>query len=66
MRSTALAQTYDQDFYAWLTANVQLMHQGRLDEVDAEHVAEELDAMSKREKRELISRLTVLLGHLLK
>jgi hypothetical protein len=49
MRSTALAQTYDQDFYAWLTANVQLMHQGRLDEVDAEHVAEELDAAAMDE-----------------
>ncbi|WP_143221517.1 DUF29 domain-containing protein, partial [Acetobacter syzygii] len=33
---------------------------------DLEHIAEEIESMGKSEKRELISRLTVLLLHLLK
>jgi hypothetical protein len=37
-----------------------------LDEVDIEHVAEEIEDMGKRDKRELHSRLTVLILHLLK
>ena len=57
---------YDQDFYAWALANAELLRQGRFAEVDAEHVAEELESMGKSQKRELGSRLTGLLAHLLK
>lgn len=39
---------------------------GRLAEADIEHIAEEIDSMGRTEKRELISRLTVRLLHLLK
>jgi Domain of unknown function DUF29 len=60
------AAEYHQDFYAWLIKNADLLRNQRFSEVDIEHVAEELEAMSKSEKRELISRLTVLLAHLLK
>ncbi|EQD53502.1 protein containing DUF29 [mine drainage metagenome] len=42
------------------------MRSGRLSEVDTEHVAEEIESMGRGEKRELISRLAVLLLHLLK
>lgn len=63
---TALAELYEEDFHQWLTANVEVIRFGELSEIDAEHIAEELDAMSKRERRELVSRLTVLLAHLLK
>jgi len=57
---------YNKDFYAWLIKNADLLRKRQFAEVDIEHVAEELEAMSKSEKRELISRLTVLLAHLLK
>ncbi|HRJ41790.1 MAG: DUF29 family protein [Caldilineaceae bacterium] len=63
---TALTELYEEDFHLWLTANVEVIRWGELREIDAEHIAEELEAMSKRERRELISRLTVLLAHLLK
>jgi hypothetical protein len=59
-------QIYEQDFYAWIVANVEMIRQGKLAEIDGEHVAEELEAMGRRERRELINRLTVLLAHLLK
>ncbi|CAN5793341.1 hypothetical protein BH10CHL1_BH10CHL1_09820 [soil metagenome] len=64
--ATALAQVYEQDYYTWLTANANLIRQGKLAEIDVDHIAEELEALSKREKRELVSRLTILLAHLLK
>jgi Domain of unknown function DUF29. len=61
-----LVDTYEQDFYAWLMQNAALLRQGRLAEIDVEHIAEELETMGRSERRELLSRLAVLLAHLLK
>ena len=60
------ARLYEQDFHAWANEQAELLRSGRLSEVDIEHVAEEIESMGRGEKRELISRLTVLLLHLLK
>jgi hypothetical protein len=57
---------YDQDFYAWANEQAALLRAGQLCAADIEHIAEEIESMGKTEKRELISRLTVLLVHLLK
>jgi len=57
---------YDKDFYGWLLENAQLLREKKWAEIDAQHVAEELESMGKSERRELVSRLTVLLAHLLK
>ncbi len=57
---------YDQDFYNWLITNSQLIKEKRFSEIDAENIVEELESMGKSEKRELMSRLAVLLAHLLK
>jgi len=57
---------YDHDFYAWTNEQAGLLRAGKLSEADLEHIAEEIESMGKSEKRELISRLTVLLLHLLK
>ena len=57
---------YDQDFYAWTNEQAALLRAGRLSEADVEHIAEEIENMGKSEKRELVSRLRVLLLHLLK
>jgi ribosomal protein L29 len=57
---------YEEDFYNWSLYNAQLLREGKITEIDAIHIAEELESMGKRDKRELISRLTVLLAHLLK
>ncbi len=42
------------------------MRQRSFGEIDADQIAEELESMGKRERRELISRLTILIAHLLK
>jgi hypothetical protein len=60
------ATLYDQDFYAWANEQARLLRAGKLSEADIEHIAEEIESMGRTEKRELISRLTVLLLHLLK
>ena len=57
---------YETDFYAWATRQAALLRAGRLDAADIEHIAEEIDSMGRSEKRELVSRLTVVLLHLLK
>jgi len=62
----AVRIAYDKDFYAWLIENAQLLREHKFAELDSENVAEELESMGKREKRELVNRLTILLAHLLK
>jgi hypothetical protein len=59
-------QLYDRDFYAWANEQAGLLRDGRLIEADIEHIAEEIESLGKREKRELVSRLQVLLLQLLK
>ena len=57
---------YDHDFHAWANEQADLLRAGKLGEADILHIAEEIGSMGKTEKRELVSRLTVLLLHLLK
>jgi hypothetical protein len=57
---------YDADFFQWTQSTAEMIRQGRLVEVDLEHVAEEIEAMGKRDRREVRSRLIVLIVHLLK
>jgi len=57
---------YHEDYYGWLRENAQLIREKRFSEVDADNIVEELESMGKSEKRELSSRLTILLLHLLK
>ncbi len=57
---------YDQDFYAWLLENAELLREGRLDAVDTLHLAEELEGMGKSERRAIESYIKVIIVHLLK
>ncbi len=61
-----LSQLYEQDFSAWIARNAGLLRQGRLSEVDVEHLVEELSEMGKSQQHELVNRLRILLAHLLK
>ncbi|KJU81531.1 protein containing DUF29, partial [Candidatus Magnetobacterium bavaricum] len=57
---------YEVDFYQWTFHNADLLRQGRFAEIDIENIAEELEDMGRSSKRELASRLAVLIMHLLK
>jgi hypothetical protein len=56
----------DQDFYAWSLEQAALLRERKIGEADLDLIAEEIESMGKTEKRELVSRLTVLLLRLLK
>ena len=57
---------YDRDFHAWANEQAALLRAGRLADADIPNIAGEIESMGRGEKRELISRLTVLLVHVLK
>ena len=58
--------TYDSDLYTWSLEQAELLRQGKFDQADLEHIIEEIEDMSKSEKRALQSFLENLLMHLLK
>ena len=55
----------EQDFYVGAQHLAALIRQGMWRDIDREHVAEEIEALSRRERQALRSRLIVLLMHLL-
>jgi ribosomal protein L29 len=57
---------HDADFYSWTREQAALLRERRLDELDAEHLIEELLDLGASQERELESRLAVLIAHLLK
>lgn len=57
---------YDDDFYGWSQEQANLLRTKRFNELDAENLLEEIEAIGRSERRELESRLEKLLSHLLK
>lgn len=64
-----MAQAYpkhDEDFYAWTQANASLLKQRKFEEIDVDHLIEELEEMGNSNENQLISRIAQLIFHLLK
>jgi hypothetical protein len=57
---------YEDDLFAWTQEQAALLRAHAVDGIDWENLAEEIDSMGRRDRRELKSRLTVILLHLLK
>lgn len=57
---------YDRDVVAWANEQAALLRAGRFSELDIEHIADEVEDVGKSEQRELVSRMAILLAHLLK
>ena len=66
MPDQGVTATYDNDFAAWAEEQAQLLRAGRFAEMDVANLAEEIESMGRRQRRELESRLSVLLAHLTK
>jgi hypothetical protein len=62
----ATAALYEADETAWLEATADLIRNGRLDEAERQTLAAYLTDTAKRDRREVFSRLVVLLSRLLK
>lgn len=57
---------YEEDVYGWAIANASLLKKGKFDEADMNHIIEEMEALGRSNRRELVSRLGVLMAHLMK
>jgi hypothetical protein len=57
---------YETDFFAWTQHQAGLLKDKRFDEVDTDHIAEEIEDMGISQKQQLMSRLGVLVAHLIK
>ncbi len=57
---------YNTDYNLWLEETIAQIRRGDLANVNAEHLIEELEGLAGRDRRELESRLQVLLEHILK
>ena len=64
--STTVKTLYDTDFVEWTSRTAELLRAGRLEEVDLEHVAEEIEDLGRSERRAIRSPLRRLLVHALK
>ena len=57
---------YQDDLYAWSQEQIALLRARRADCLDWDHLAEEIEWMVGRDRRELKNRLRIVLLHLLK
>ena len=64
--ATTIKTLYDTDLAAWAAHTAELLRAGRLDEVDLDNVAEEIESLGKREHRAARSQLTRMLKHKVK
>lgn len=56
----------ESDFALWSAEQAALLRAGRLDRLDRDNLAEEIESLGRGEESEIESRLNVLLLHLLK
>ena len=64
--TTTLPSLFEQDETAWLEQTADLVAQRRFAEIDTQSLTEYLNDMARRDKREVFSRLVILIAHLLK
>ena len=57
---------HDHDFYGWVAQQCAALRERDASQLDWSGLEEELEALGRQEYRELVSRLAVLIGHLLK
>ncbi|CCF11404.1 MULTISPECIES: DUF29 domain-containing protein [Pantoea] len=57
---------YEKDVVAWSSEQASLLRSGKFSEIDFEKIAEEIEDVGKSEQRELASRMSLLIAHLLK
>jgi Domain of unknown function DUF29 len=63
---TYTTMLYDTDFALWAEQTAQMLKDGRISDIDLEHLIEEVEDLSGRERDALYRNLKVVLLHLLK
>jgi hypothetical protein len=64
--SPIISSLYDRDYCLWADTMANLLRTGKFSELDIENLVDEIEDMSKSEKRALANNLVVILLHLLK
>ena len=57
---------YERDFVLWIDTQLEILRARKFELLDLDNIIEEFEAMGRNQRRELKSRLRVLLIHLLK
>ena len=57
---------YEEDVYGWAIHTAELLRNRIMNEVDFDNIIEEIEALGRSEKYELINRLSLIISHLLK
>jgi hypothetical protein len=57
---------YEVDFYAWTQEQARLLRERRWNDLDLDNLIDEVESVGRSDKRQIESRLEVLLAHLLK
>ncbi|MEB3190050.1 MAG: DUF29 domain-containing protein [Snowella sp.] len=63
--SSNISQLYETDPTLWLEKTIECLKSDRLDQLDIEHLIEELEDLSKRDKNKAASLLEQIIRHLL-
>ncbi len=63
---TSIKKLYDQDYQLWLETTLEQLRNSEYSQVDWENLLEEIEGMTRRDKRALKSLLTRLFEHFLK
>ena len=58
--------SHENDVYGWAVHTAQLLREKKMSEVDFDSVIEEMEALGRSEKHELVNRLSLVIAHLLK
>jgi hypothetical protein len=61
-----VSSLYDSDFHEWASRTAEMLRAGAVEESELGHIAEEIESLGISQRRELLSRVRVLLIHLLK
>jgi len=62
----SMRAAYDSDFAQWTSEQAELLRTGQFDQLDVDHIIEELVGVSGRDRREMINRLETMFEHMLK
>lgn len=62
---TRLTDIYEKDYYLWLVKTIELVKNRNVNQLDWEHLTEEIEALGNEQRRKVKSYLGQLLIHLL-
>jgi hypothetical protein len=61
-----VSDLYETDFHEWAETQAELLRNRSANALDWDNLAEEIEALARRDRREIRNRLVVLCAHLLK